>query len=77
MDPLLPSFAGRVFSKLRVALVFAGILTLATNSTLAHGLHYFASICLLMSLWLLGVAVARRLPLEKELSEWDEGCCFH
>jgi hypothetical protein len=33
MDPLLLSFAGRVFSKLSVALVFAEILALATNST--------------------------------------------
>ena len=73
MDPLLPSFAGRVFSKLRVALVFAGILTLATNSTFAHGLHYFAAICLLMSLWLFGVGLAQRRPLEGEPSEWDEG----
>jgi hypothetical protein len=73
MDPLLLSFAGRVFSKLSVALVFAGILTLATNSTLAHGLHYFSAICLLMSLWLFGVGLARRRPLERELSEWDEG----
>ena len=73
MDPLLLSFAGRIFPKLSAALVFAGILALATNSTLAHGLHYFSAICLLMSLWLLGVAVARRRPLEKELSEREEG----
>jgi hypothetical protein len=73
MDPLLRSFAGRIFPKLSVALAFSGILALATNSTLEHGLHYFSAICLLMSLWLLGVAVARRRPLEKELSEWDEG----
>jgi hypothetical protein len=71
MDPLLLSFAGRVFPKLSVALAFSGILTLATNSTLEHGLQYFS--CLLMSLWLFGVGLARRRPLVDELSEWDEG----
>jgi hypothetical protein len=73
MDPLLLSFAGRVFFKLNVALTFAAILALASNSTLAHGLHYFSAICLLMSLWLFAVGLARRRPLERELSEWDEG----
>jgi hypothetical protein len=72
MDPLLLSFVGRVFSKLNVALTFAAILALGTNSTLAHGFHYFSAICLLMSLWLFGVGLARGRSLE-ELSEWDEG----
>jgi hypothetical protein len=33
MDPHLLSFVGRVFYKLNVALIFAAILALATNST--------------------------------------------
>ncbi len=73
MNPLLLSFAGRVFSKLNVALTFAAIIAVATNSTLAHGLHYFSAICLLMSLWLFGVGLARGRSLLEELSEWDEG----
>ena len=73
LDPHLLSFAGRVFCKLNVALAFAAILALATNSTLADGLHHFSWVCLLMSLWLFGVGLARRRPLEGEPSEWDEG----
>ena len=73
MAPHLLSFAGRVFYKLNVALIFAAIVALATNGTLADGLHRFSWICLLMSLWLFGVGLAQRRPLEGEPSEWDEG----
>jgi hypothetical protein len=45
----------------------------AGDQTLADGLHRFSWICLLMSLWLFGVGLAQRRPLEGEPSEWDEG----
>ena len=68
----MQSFAGRIFPKLGVAVLFAGLLALATTGTLEQGLRYVAATCLLISFWLFGVALARRRSFAR-LSEWDEG----
>jgi hypothetical protein len=75
VDPILLSFAGRIFPKLAVALVLAGILALAVNGGLEQGLRYVAATCLLISLWLFAVALARRRSFGR-MSEWDEGLFF-
>jgi len=60
VDPILQSFAGRIFPKLGVAVLFAGLLAFATTGTLEQAFRYVAATCLLISFWLFGVALARR-----------------
>jgi hypothetical protein len=72
---MLKSLAGRLFPKLGVAVLFAGLLAFATTGTLEQGLRYVAATCLLLSFWLFGGALVRRRSFTR-LSEWDEGFVF-
>ena len=75
VEPILQSFAGRIFPKLGVAVLFAGLLAFATTGTLEQALRYVAATCLLISFWLFGVALAKRRSFAS-LSEWGEGLVF-
>lgn len=75
MKTLLQPFAERLFIKLGTAILFVLMLAIATGATLGLGLRYVAATCLLISIWLFGIAVVRRRALGR-FSEWDEGLIF-
>jgi hypothetical protein len=65
-----------MFPKLSAAFVLAGIVALATKGTLELSLRYFAATCLLVSAWLIVVALIRQRSLQGGLSELHEGLVF-
>jgi hypothetical protein len=75
VKPALPSFVEGILVKLGVALIFSVMLAIATAAPLEQGLRYISTACLLISLWLFGLALARRRRLGT-LSEWGEGLFF-
>jgi hypothetical protein len=68
--------ARQVSIKLCAALAFAALLVFAINGSIEQGLRYLSAICLLVSFWLIAIAVIRHRPLLGALSEWDGGLIF-
>jgi hypothetical protein len=75
MGPSTVSFAEQLLCKLGAALIFAIMLAMVTNASLAQGLRFITAIFLLTSSWHFGVALVRRRPLSG-LSEWGEAAIF-
>jgi hypothetical protein len=76
MQPGLLSALRQIFVKLCVALALAGTVALASNSSLALGLHYLTAVSLLISLELAGMATFQRNAAQSPLSNWDEAIIF-
>jgi hypothetical protein len=75
MNPSVVSFAEQFFCKLGAAFLFAIMLVMVTNASLAQGLRFISVIFLFTSSWHFGVAFVRRRPL-RGLSEWGEAAMF-
>ena len=76
MQPVLLSALRQIFVKLCVAVILAGTVALASNSSLALGLRYFAAVSLLISLALAGMAIFQRNAAQGPLSNWNEATIF-
>jgi hypothetical protein len=76
MQPILLSAIRQILVKFCVALVLAGTVAVASNSSLALGLRYQAAVSLLISLGLAGMAVFQRNAAQSPLSNWDEAIIF-
>ena len=76
MQPVLLSALRQIFVKLCVAVIFAGTVASASNSSLALGLRYFAAVSLLISLALAGMAIFQRNAAQGPLSNWNEATIF-
>ncbi len=75
-DPILLVLARQVSIKLCAALASAALLIFGTNGSIEQGFRYLSAICLLVSIWLIAMAIIRHRPLRGALSEWDEELIF-
>lgn len=76
MQPILFSAIRQIAVKFCAALAVAGTVALASHSSLALGLRYFAAVALLISLGLAGLAIVQRNAAQGPLSNWDEAIIF-
>ena len=76
MQPVVLSVLRQIFVKLCVAVILAGTVALASNSSLALGLRYFAAVSLLISLALAGMSIFQCNAAQSPLSNWNEAIIF-